>query len=92
MSRMFNPPHPGEVLKEWIPENMTVTAAADALHVSREMLSKILNAKAGISAEMALRLSQWLGTSPDLWMGLQGQYDLAQAGKKPMPAIQKIAA
>lgn len=92
MSRMFNPPHPSEVLKEWIPENMTVTAAADALHISREMLSKILNAKAGISAEMALRLSQWLGTSPDLWMGLQAQYDLAQAEKKPMPAIQKIAA
>ncbi len=92
MSRIFNPPHAGEVLKEWIPETMTVTAAADALHVSREMLSKILNTKAGISAEMALRLAKWLGTSPDLWMNLQAQYDLAQAQKKPMPEIQRIAA
>lgn len=92
MSRIFNPPHAGEVLKEWIPETMTVTAAAAALHVSREMLSKILNTKAGISAEMALRLAQWLGTSPDLWMGLQAQYDLAQAQKKTIPKIQRIAA
>ena len=57
MSRMFNPAHPGEVLREWIPESMTVTQAARQLQVSRVMLSKILNTKAGVSADMALRLS-----------------------------------
>lgn len=79
MSRMHNPPHPGEVLREWIPEEMTVTQAAEALHVARVTLSKILNGNAGISAEMSLRLAKWLGTSPDLWMGLQSQYDLWHA-------------
>jgi len=79
MSRMHNPPHPGEILREWIPEEISVTQAAQSLYVARVTLSKILNGNAGISAEMALRLSKWLGTSPDLWMGLQSQYDLAQA-------------
>ncbi len=90
MSRMFNPPHPGEVLREWIPETMTVTDAAGALKLSRVMLSKILNGRAGISAEMALRLSQWLATSPDLWLGMQSQYDLWQAKQKPSVAIQPL--
>ena len=90
MSRMSNPPHPGEALREWIPETMTVTDAADALKVSRVMLSKILNGKAGISADMALRLSQWLGTSPDLWLGMQSQYDLWQAEQKPSAGIQPL--
>jgi len=76
---MHNPPHPGEILREWIPEEISVTQAAQSLYVARVTLSKILNGNAGISAEMALRLSKWLGTSPDLWMGLQSQYDLAQA-------------
>lgn len=56
MRRMHNPPHPGEVLREWIPEGMTVTEAASALFVARVTLSKILNGNAGISAEMSLRL------------------------------------
>ena len=72
MSRMHNPPHPGEVLREWLPEGMTVTQAAEALGLSRVMLSKILNGRAGVTADMALRLSKWLGTSPDLWIGMQG--------------------
>lgn len=59
-SRMHNPPHPGEVLREWLGD-LTVTEAADALQLSRVTLSKILNGKGGISANMALRLFQWLG-------------------------------
>jgi antitoxin HigA-1 len=90
MSRMHNPPHPGTVLREWLPEGMTVTNAAAALHVARVTLSKILNGSAGISAEMALRLAQWLGTSPDLWLGLQTQWDLWQASQKPMPKIEPL--
>ena len=91
MSRMHNPPHPGAVLREWLPEEMTVTDAATSLKVARVTLSKILNGNAGISADMALRLAQWLGTSPDLWMGLQVQFDLWQAGKQKRPDIVPIA-
>jgi antitoxin HigA-1 len=88
MSRMHNPPHPGVVLREWIPGEMTVTEAASALFVARVTLSKILNGNAGISAEMSLRLAKWLGTTPDLWMGLQSQYDLWQAtSEKKLPKI-----
>lgn len=90
MSRMHNPPHPGAVLREWLPEGMTVTDAAIALNVARVTLSKILNGNAGISADMAIRLSQWLGTSPDMWLGLQTQYDLWQAGKLNRPAIAQL--
>ncbi len=90
MSRMHNPPHPGAVLREWLPEGMTVTDAAVALQVARVTLSKILNGSAGISADMALRLAQWLGTSPDLWLGLQTQYDLWQAGKLKRPMIEPL--
>lgn len=90
MSRMHNPPHPGELLREWIPEGMTVTHAAEALGMSRVMLSKILNGRAGVTADTALRLAKWLGTSPDLWVGMQGQYDLWQAAKKALPRIRPI--
>jgi len=82
MSRMHNPAHPGEVLKEWIPEGMTVTAAASQLGVSRVMLSKILNMKAGVSADMALRLAAWLGTSAEVWLGMQSAWDLWQAERQ----------
>lgn len=81
MSRMHHPPHPGQVLREWIPEDMTVTQAAACILVARVTLSKVLNGSAGISAEMALRLAKWLDTSPDLWLGLQSQYDLWLAQK-----------
>lgn len=87
MTRMHTPPHPGAVLREWLPEEMTVTDAAVSLKVARVTLSKILNGNAGISADMALRLSQWLSTSPDLWMGMQAQFDLWQASKQERPTI-----
>jgi addiction module HigA family antidote len=84
---MHNPPHPGAVLRDWIPEHLSVTQAALDLHVSRVSLSKILNGKSGISADMAIRLSRWLGTSPDLWVGMQAQHDLWQARKLKQPKI-----
>ncbi|WP_265949135.1 HigA family addiction module antitoxin [Dechloromonas sp. A34] len=90
MSRMHNPAHPGEVLKEWIPEGMTVTTAAEQLGVSRVTLSKILNGKAGISAEMALRLSAWLGTTPEVWLEMQSARDLWEAEQKPLPAVSPL--
>lgn len=95
MSRMHNPAHPGQVLREWLPDGMTVTRAADELQISRVMLSKVLNGKAGMSAGMALRLAAWLGTTPDLWLGMQTQWDLWQAEQLPKPNItpmEKVAA
>ena len=61
---MHNPAHPGEVLREWLPQQMTIERVAEQLHVSRTALSKVLNGKSGITASMAIRLSTWLGTSP----------------------------
>lgn len=90
MSRMHNPAHPGEVLREWLPEGMTVTKAAAELQISRVMLSKVLNGKAGITAGMALRLAAWLGTTPDLWLGMQTQWDLWQAEQQPRPNIKPL--
>lgn len=90
MSRMHNPAHPGEVLREWIPEEMTVTLAAEQLGVSRVMLSKILNGKAGISAEMALRLAAWLGTTPEVWLEMQSARDLWLAEQGPMPEVKPL--
>src|SRR5438105_6939152 len=78
---MFNPPHPGIVLKEYLGD-VSVTTAADHLGVTRATLSRILNGSAGISAEMALRLSEALGTSAELWLGMQSQYDLWQASRR----------
>lgn len=90
MSRMHNPAHPGEVLREWLPEGMTVTEAAKSLQVSRVTLSKVLNGKAGVTAAMALRLAAWLSTSPDVWLGMQTQWDLWQAEQQPNPNIKPL--
>ncbi len=76
--RMHNPPHPGSVLREYL-GSVSVTDAAKHLGVTRVSLSRVLNGAAGVSADMALRLSGALGTSPELWMGMQSQYDLWQA-------------
>ena len=78
---MYNPPHPGEILKEEVvgAAGITIAEAARQLRVSRVTLSKILNGKSAITAAMALRLSVWLKTSPDVWMNLQTQYDLWRA-------------
>jgi antitoxin HigA-1 len=78
---MRNPPHPGEILKELClkPLGLTVTEAAKALGVSRKTLSGILNGRAGISPEMAIRLSIAFDTTAESWLNQQVQYDLWQA-------------
>ena len=75
---MHNPPHPGEVLRELCiePLGLTVTAAARSLGVSRKTLSAILNERAGISPEMAIRLSKAFDTTAESWLNQQMQYDL----------------
>lgn len=88
--RMHNPPHPGKVLRDYL-GGISVTDAAKHLEVTRAALSRILNGSAGISAEMALRLSEALGTSPDLWIGMQAQYDLWQASRRRRVKIPHLA-
>lgn len=82
--QMHNPPHPGEVLRELCiePLELSVTEAADALGVSRNTLSKILNGRANITPEMAVRLSIAFDTSAESWINMQVQYDMWQAEKK----------
>ena len=78
---MKNPPHPGEVIRELCigPLGLTVTATANGLGVSRKTLSELLNGRAGISPEMAIRLSKGFGGTAESWLRQQMLYDLAQA-------------
>lgn len=92
---MFNPPHPGAMLKEDVlPElGLGVNEAARQLGVSRVTLSRVLNGRAAVSAEMALRLEAWLpGPTADSWVRMQADYDLWQARQRPAPSVQRIAA
>jgi len=87
---MHNPPHPGRVLREYLGD-LAVSTAADHLRVTRVTLSRVLNAKAGISAAMAIRLGAALGTTPELWMNMQSQYDLWRAKQARQPAVRRFA-
>jgi addiction module HigA family antidote len=81
---MHNPPHPGEVIKRQClePLGLTVTEAAEGLGVSRNTMSMLINGRLGISPEMAIRLSQGFGGSPESWLRQQMDYDLWQAQQK----------
>ena len=81
---MYNPPHPGEIIKELCiePLGLTVTDAAKSLGVTRKTFSALLNSRSGISSEMALRLSKVFGRSPEGWLKLQLQYDLWQTKQR----------
>jgi addiction module HigA family antidote len=87
---MHNPAHPGEVLKDGWPENMTVTDAAQQLGITRATLSRILNGHSGITADMALRLQAWMGIKAEMWLRLQTAHDLWEAERKPRPRIVKL--
>ena len=91
-SSMYAPAHPGEVLREYLPEGLGVTAAAERLGVTRQALSALLNGRAGVSAEMALRLEAALGTSAEMWIQMQAGHDLWEARKKPKPKVSRLAA
>lgn len=94
--RMHNPPHPGEILRELClrPLGVTVTHAAAALGVSRKTLSAILNGRAGISPEMAIRLSMAFDTTAESWLNQQVQYDLwhADRSRKRLRVRRMVAA
>lgn len=93
MLRMHNPPHPGEILKEDVlPElGLSVTDAAEQLGVSRVTLSRMINGHAAISADMAIRLAQWLGGNPETWLRAQVQYDLWNAEKGSKIKVRPVA-
>lgn len=81
---MFNPPHPGEILKEdyLVPLGLTITKASMALDIARKNLSAIVNGRAGISPSMAIRLSMAFDTSPEFWLNLQSTYNLWVASQE----------
>ena len=92
---MHNPPHPGEIIKEFCvePLGLTVTKAAESLGVTRKTFSMLLNGKSGISPEMALRLSKVFGRTPEGWLRLQIQYDLWKAKQNvDIDNLERIAA
>ena len=92
--RMHNPPHPGEILREmWLtPLDLTLTRTAAELKVSRKTLSEIVNGKASITPEMAVRLEMAFGKSAESWLGHQAAFDLWQMqGRKESLGVQRVA-
>jgi addiction module HigA family antidote len=91
---MHNPAHPGELLSGWLDDlNVTVTAFAEHIGISRVMLSRVLHGHAAVSADMDLRLSEALGTTPGHWLALQTQRDLwtARQTAKERKRIKRMA-
>ena len=80
---MKNPPHPGRIVRQECiePLGLTIKDAAERLGITRQTLNNLVNGKAGISPEMSIRLSKAFGSSPEVWLGLQMEYDLAKAKK-----------
>lgn len=88
---MFNPCHPGELLREYLTEGLTVSALAKHLGMTRANLSMILNGRMSISPLVAVKLSEaFPNTSAQFWLNLQNNYDLAQLRKKKRTKIQPI--
>jgi len=90
---MYNPPHPGEFIREIYitPHDISVRKVAESLGVSPSTLNRLLNGESNVSPEMALRLSKALGRSPESWLGMQDQYNLWHAKKKvDLKQVKKI--
>lgn len=81
---MFKPSHPGRILRAHYldPLKLTITEVAKGLGITRPALSAIVNGRAGVSAEMALRLAEAFNTTPELWVNMQKNYDLWEAGRR----------
>lgn len=92
MNTMFDPPHPGEIIKEDILPalGLTVTEAAQQLGITRVALSRVINGKSAISTDLALRLEDWVeGPTADVWLGMQTDYELWRARQAPRPRIER---
>lgn len=85
--KMFNPPHPGEVLKELYiePLGITITEFALKIGVRRATASDLINAKSALTPKMAIKLAKAFKTSPDMWLGLQMQFDLWEEEQRYIP-------
>jgi antitoxin HigA-1 len=93
MTRMHSPPHPGEVLADAVLRRdggLSVTEFARRLGVSRVALSRVVNGRAAVSAELAIRLASALGGSAESWLNMQVAYDLSQAERRRRPKIQRL--
>jgi addiction module HigA family antidote len=93
MSPMKSPVHPGELVRHDClePLGLTVTSAAKALGLSRQALNNVVNGKAGISAEMAVRLAQAFGSTAEAWLALQMSYDLAQVRRRGAVKVRRYS-
>ncbi len=91
-SRMHNPAHPGEILREMYlkPLGITVTQAAKALDVSRKHVSAIVNGRSPVTSDMALRLASAFATEPELWVNMQAQYDLWTVRRQARPKVKVL--
>ena len=91
-TRMHNPPHPGEVLQDTVLSEgrLTVSDFARKLGVSRVALSRVVNGRAAVSADMALRLAAALGGSAESWLTMQAAFDLWQASKRRRPKVEPL--
>ena len=87
--QMFNPPHPGRLLAYYL-EGRSVTEVARHMGVTRPALSRVLNGKASVSAEMALRIAEAFNTDPELWLRLQTQRDLWVASQKKRVKVKPL--
>ena len=89
---MFDPPHPGRLVRQEClePLGLTVTAGAKALGVTRQALNNLVNGKAGISAEMAVRLAAAFGGGAEAWLRMQSNYDLAQVKKREPEIVATV--
>ena len=90
MTRMFNPPHPGEILREYLPEGMTIEEVARRLGVSRVQLSRVLNGHCAVSADMAIRIGLLTRTTPESWLTGQVKWDVWQVLQKPAPRVEPL--
>jgi antitoxin HigA-1 len=91
MRKLIPPPHPGETIREDVlePLGMSVNQLAKALGVTATLLNEIVRGRRGITADTALRLARYLGTSPEFWLGLQLEYDLRLARKARLKQIER---
>ncbi len=93
MTRMHNPPHPGAVLQDTVlngEQGLSITEFSKRLGISRVALSRVVNGRAAISAELAIRLAAALGGTAESWLRMQVSYDLSQAQKKRRPKIAPL--
>jgi addiction module HigA family antidote len=90
MARMFNPPHPGEILREFLPDSMTIEEIARRLGISRVQLSRILNGRSSITADMAIRIGLLTNTTPESWLAGQMKWDLWRASQNPPPDVEPL--